>query len=171
MKSSPEGVPQNLFPSRFDHNSFIDSAAEFTLPHIALERTASWSSRDNKPVTLRELIASRFPAAAQKLGIQSLDTTAEQVKRVGELIEEELKEVACAQLTSGTERSNLWIEGQSYTPDELVKHVRAGTGVGHRIVTNRRRSMFVLEKLIEKGKLIGISDEPPAPIRLPDFDF
>ena len=54
----------------------------------AFDQIVSWDSNTNNPLTLRDFITSRAPAAAQRLGFHPETSD---VKRVEELDEEELK--------------------------------------------------------------------------------
>jgi len=102
-----------------------------------LNQVVSWSS-EGKPFTFRQFLVSRMPVLAEELGLKEIGIQ-EQIKRVEELDEEELKEVACARLQA---------------EEEVIKQIKANTRLGRRFVQAAKQSIALFEGLAENGKIV-----------------
>lgn len=148
----------------------IESVPDIRLTPRALEQTVSWSTERKGPLSLREFVASRVPKAAKALDIEN-SKGVERVKKISELSEEELVETVCARLREGTNDARLAVVGEhDFSMDELIDQVRIRTELGRRLISSTKRSIELLEQLVESGK-INNGIEPKLSVKLPDFDF
>jgi hypothetical protein len=164
-----------LMTQRLDSPFDLDvlaAAPALALPAAALDQTVGWSAERQRPVSLREYIASRAPRSVRlALHVDRSEATAP-VKRATELTDEELRETTCAILREGTEGTKLAILGQGlFSAEELEREVREGTPLGIRLQKATKRHLALLQGLVEAGKLRSVRDgDQPAPA-LPAFEF
>lgn len=149
-------------------HAVAESLSPIDLNRRVLSRVASWSAKDNKPISLGELVASRMPQQAARLGIEPY-TGEEPVKKVSELNEDELKQVISEFYTqvSGV----LAIGPRTYSAQEILEAIQSGTAIGTRMINAQKREMGLMEHMFESGKVVRIVDEAPKPIKIPDFQF
>jgi hypothetical protein len=67
----------------------------------ALEAPTSWSRAEDRPVTLRELVAAHYPATARRFSVPPLDRERASALRVTELSDQEFLKVTAARLDHG----------------------------------------------------------------------
>jgi hypothetical protein len=79
----------------------VDRTGPLYLPEEALDQPTSWSRTGDEPVSLRELIATYYPATARRFSIEPRREKQSSVLRVTQLSDQEFVKVAVARLEHG----------------------------------------------------------------------
>lgn len=129
-----------------------ENAPDARWNRLVFQQIVSWSTQENRPISLGEWVASRFPERLEAYGLEPY-TGEEPAKGVGELTPEELKEMVAARVMRNPDGALHVFGGPRYTMPELAQEIKAGSSVGQRTVSASRRSVAFLEKLFELGKV------------------
>ncbi len=122
-----------------------------------LTRIVSWSAKDNRPVSLGEVVGSRMPEQAARLNIDPY-TEKEPFKRVGELDNDEMRKVVMEILSHTSDAVRMSMGRSSYSPEQIREAVRAESDLGRRIIDMNRSEIGMLEQLFETGKVTRLLD-------------
>jgi hypothetical protein len=80
----------------------VSPAEPLHLPTKALDEPTSWSRADDRPVSLRELVAAHYPATARRFSVAPLDEQERtSVLRVTQVSDQEFIKVTAARLDHG----------------------------------------------------------------------
>jgi hypothetical protein len=79
----------------------VGPAGPLLLPPEALEEPASWSRTEDRPVALRELVATHYPATARRFSVAPLRDEGASALRVTQLSDQEFMKVTAARLDHG----------------------------------------------------------------------
>ncbi len=109
-----------------------------------------------------------MPEQAARLGVEPYSGQ-DPVKRADELDDEEMRNVV-AEVYSQDSGEGLISGDRSYSPEQILEEVRAGSEFGVRMLDMHRREMGLLEKLFETGKITHLVNEPPKE-EFPAFPF
>jgi hypothetical protein len=71
------------------------------LPREALDQPTSWSRAEDRPVTLRELMAAQYPATARRFSVSPSAADGVSALRVTKLSDQEFMKVTVARLDHG----------------------------------------------------------------------
>ncbi len=152
----------------------VGEAPEMVMSLSVLGQFVSWSTPMQRPVTLREYIASRSPQSVREsLNITPLGST-EPVKKADELTDEELQQLTLVRMRQGGNVS-LAVGSRSYSNEDLINEVEQSTDLGRRLMDGTRMNGRLIQRLVDTGKMsfadIPTSKGKELTIRLPDFHF
>ncbi len=152
------------------HGPLLDQAPELALPPAALSQVVSWSSEDDRPISLGEFLAARAPHAAKVFQLGPSRTKLA-VPRPADLTDAEMTKVVTARLREGATDARLAVLGQgAFTVDQLIQEIAVGTELGKRLLSAERRHLELLDRLAEANKLRR-ADQKPTGVAVPDFEF
>jgi hypothetical protein len=98
------GAPTFDFSDRLRDQAAIrleELADPVHLPPEALDEPTSWSRTQDRPVTLRELVAAHYPATAQRFSVDRLQGDPAAALRVTQLSDQEFVKLTWARLDHG----------------------------------------------------------------------
>ncbi len=133
--------------------NLVDIAPEMKVGLAFLDRVASWSTEEHRGIPLRALIGARMPDVADRIGVQRFVPEA-YIKRAHELTGAELKEIVCLQVRGMPEGESIYSGDIAIPASQLEDEVRNGTPTGIRLIEATRRSLRVIEQLLEDGKIV-----------------
>jgi hypothetical protein len=79
----------------------VEEAEPLRLSAEALDQPASWSRTEDRPVSLRELVAAHYPATAHRFSVEPLRRERAAALRVTQLSDQEFLKVTLARLDHG----------------------------------------------------------------------
>jgi hypothetical protein len=135
-------------------SDLADDSPVTQLPADALSQTVSWSSVDDRPVSLGEFIAAWAPPELAALVPVDRESQVRRVKHAYELDEAELEKTVLARLQESEPNIALGVVGEGgCRRDDLLKEVEEYSPLGKELMEATRDDIEYLEILAESGKL------------------